>query len=118
MKRRCLDPKRNSYKSYGGRGIKVCDRWLKFDNFIDDMGERPDEMTLDRINNDGNYEPANCKWSTAFEQCNNKRNSRLIEFNNKTQALGKWCLELGLDYRLVSQRMGHGWSVERAFNTK
>jgi len=73
MKSRCNDPNNSSYKYYGGRGIKVCERWHKFENFYADMGERPKGMTLDRINNDGDYEPRNCKWATYKEQRANSR---------------------------------------------
>lgn len=75
MRRRCNDPKRHNYKYYGGRGIKVCDRWDKsFLNFLEDMGERPSSIhTIDRIDNTGNYEPSNCKWSSMQEQCLNRR---------------------------------------------
>lgn len=73
MKLRCLYPNHISYKNYGGRGIKICDRWLNFSNFLEDMGERPIGKTLDRMDNDGNYEPNNCKWSTKIEQQNNRR---------------------------------------------
>ena len=76
MKRRCYVEKAHNYKYYGGRGIKVCDRWLGddgFKNFLKDMGERPKGTTLDRINNNGNYEPINCKWSTISEQNKNRR---------------------------------------------
>ena len=69
---RCNNPKSTGYKYYGGRGIKVCDRWLIFENFHKDMGDRPDGMTIDRINNDGDYKPSNCRWITHKENCNNR----------------------------------------------
>lgn len=74
MKRRVLNKNSPDFPNWGGRGIKVCERWIKFENFLEDMGERPEGMTLDRIDNDGNYEPSNCKWSTRKEQNRNKRN--------------------------------------------
>ena len=73
MRNRCLNPNATSYKHYGGRGISLCERWLKFENFYADMGPRPLGLTLDRINVDGDYEPGNCRWATWIEQCRNKR---------------------------------------------
>lgn len=73
MKTRCLNPKHDQYPNYGGRGIKIHEPWLKFENFLEDMGERPYGKTLDRIDNNGNYEPSNCKWSTNKQQARNRR---------------------------------------------
>jgi hypothetical protein len=73
MLQRCLNPNHPSYDNYGGRGITVCEDWLSFENFYADMLDPPDGMSIDRINNDGNYEPGNCKWSTASEQARNQR---------------------------------------------
>lgn len=78
MKRRCNSPKCKGYCNYGGRGIKVCDSWDKFENFLHDMGERPsDKHQLDRVDNNGNYEPSNCKWVLPYENANNRRNTKL-----------------------------------------
>lgn len=81
IKQRCYNPKHNAYKNYGGRGITVCERWLNsFDNFLADMGEAPSKNhSIDRINNEGNYEPENCRWATAKQQANNKRCSRTLQ---------------------------------------
>lgn len=75
MKTRCTNPRADNYSYYGGRGISFCERWKSFENFLHDMGEVPDGLTLDRINNDGNYEPGNCRWATRKEQRHNRRDT-------------------------------------------
>lgn len=81
MKRRCLNPKANNYSDYGGRGISIPDKWLKFEGFYEDMGERPEGMSLERINNSVGYSKDNCRWATQKEQNNNKRPERLATNN-------------------------------------
>ncbi|RZJ90202.1 MAG: hypothetical protein EOO20_08845 [Chryseobacterium sp.] len=90
MKDRCYNPNKKEYFRYGGRGIKVCDRWLNnYDNFYSDMGKRPNKgLSIDRIDVDGNYEPSNCKWSTAKEQANNTRRNIAYKMKNKIGEYG------------------------------
>jgi hypothetical protein len=115
---RCFDPGHESYEDYGGRGIKVCDRWLEYENFVADMGQRPVGMTLDRENTDGNYEPGNCRWATNREQQTNKRNNVNLTFGGRTQTMVEWAEERGLDPGLLWQRIRKlRWPVEKALTT-
>ncbi len=116
IKGRCLNINDAAYNNYGGRGIKMCERWLEsFDNFYEDMGARPSkDYSIDRINNDGDYCPENCKWSTKLEQNNNKRNNIQLTFNGKTQNISQWATELNMNQLLIGKRLRRGWSVEDA----
>ena len=116
MKERCQKEYAPNYANYGGRGIKVCERWETFENFYQDMGEPIKGMSLDRIDNDGDYSPQNCKWSTAKEQTNNRRNNHPISFNGATHNLKEWATILGISHTQLSYRIAN-WSVEKAFTT-
>ena len=110
---RCNNPKSTFYSHYGERGIKVCSRWNVFENFYTDMGERPAGKSLDRIDNDKNYSPENCKWSTYREQNNNRRTNRMLTYQGKTQTLQQWSEELGLKYNTLQTRVQRGWPDHR-----
>lgn len=98
MRARCSNPKNTEYHNYGGRGIKVCERWDRsFENFLADMGECPPGLTIERNDNNGNYEPGNCRWATYREQGRNKRNNCHITFRGRTMILADWARELGVD---------------------
>lgn len=115
MKYRCLNKNCSKYPSYGGRGITVCERWMIFKNFYDDMGNRPSKHhSIDRINNDLGYSKKNCRWVINKKQANNTRRNHLITHNNKTQSLRLWMDELGLNYNTVKGRIRRGWSFEKA----
>jgi hypothetical protein len=111
MVHRCTISTRPDYHRYGGRGIKVCDRWMDFANFLADMGDPPPDMTLDRFPDvNGNYEPGNCRWATPKEQANNRRSNVYIEFNGKKQNIESWSIELGIPRKLIEGRIHAGVS--------
>jgi hypothetical protein len=113
MRDRCNNPNNPSYHNYGGRGIRVCERWNSFNDFLADMGERPDGYEIDRKNNDGNYEPSNCQWISRQRNLNNKRNNRLLELNGQTHTIAEWSRITGLSWLTIRQRLRYGWTVER-----
>jgi hypothetical protein len=114
MKDRCGNPKNARYIDYGARGIRVCERWLDFANFLADMGAKPDGKSLDRTNNDKGYEPGNCTWATNSQQLNNRRNNRFVELHGKRQTLTQWANEKGIKWYTMRERMRRGWTIERA----
>lgn len=118
MIQRCTDPSSPSFSDYGGRGIKVCDRWLVFENFCKDMDKRPKNSTLDRIDNDKGYSPENCRWATLKEQANNKRSNRYIVFNGEMRTLQNWRELTGIPRKVITNRLDNlGWDIERALST-
>lgn len=118
MIQRCTNPKRENYPRYGGAGITVSERWLKFANFIADMGERPKGTQLDRINNSGNYEPGNCRWATLVEQRLNSRQVNNYTHDGRTQCLAHWCIEFGIKYETAIGRLKRGASFIEAMTAK
>lgn len=121
MKNRCYSVTYRYYKRYGGRGIKVCDRWLGkdgFSNFLKDMGEKPSSKhSLDRIDNDGNYEPSNCRWSTQKAQVNNSSIPRMITIDGVEKTLGEWCKIYGTRPGMYFNRKREGWDDLLALST-
>lgn len=118
MKERCLNPKHDNYEYYGGKGIKICDRWLEsFENFRADMGEIPEGMTIERKDRDKDYCPENCIWATNIEQQNNRSNNLRLEYNGKTQTAAQWGRELGIPLLRISSRIRLGWTVQEALTT-
>ena len=119
MIKRCADPDDKHYHNYGGRGISVCRRWrASYRHFLADMGPRPSKgYSIERQDNDGNYEPGNCSWSTKREQDRNKRTNHWLTFNGQTLIITDWARLVGVRANVISARLKKGWSVERALTT-
>lgn len=109
MLERCRNPRASCYHRYGGRGIRVCDRWLEFKAFYEDMGDPPDGFSIDRIDNDGPYSPENCRWATDLEQAANKSTTKKVTRDGRTLTLREWCEELGLPVATIRRRVELGW---------
>ena len=118
MKKRCYVQNASGYARYGGRGIKVCNRWRdSFENFYEDMGPAPEGMSLDRIDGDGDYAPSNCRWATIKQQQRNTCTNRLISYKNKTLTLVEWSEITGLASETIAARIKRGWSTAKALET-
>lgn len=118
MRQRCTNPQVTKYGDYGGRGIRVCDRWQDFENFLADMGEPPPGMTLDRIDVNGDYEPANCRWANMKVQQNNRRNNHLLTFNGETHGVTEWERRTTISRHTLLARERLGWPVEEIFSKR
>ncbi len=114
MIRRCTKTAHHNFEGYGGRGITVCERWRDFVAFLEDMGERPDGLTLDRIDNNAGYSPENCRWATPKQQARNKRDKRLLTLNGETRSVTEWAEKLGVERDNLWSRLHIGWTVEEA----
>jgi len=116
--KRCTNPNSRYYARYGGRGITVCDRWrYDYTAFLADMGPRPSlDHSIDRKDNDGNYEPSNCRWATQREQVWNSNATHLITFNGETLSQSEWARRLGMSHTTVSRRLKSGWPIEKALS--
>lgn len=118
MKRRCLVERDKDYPRYGGRGITVCDRWRdSFVAFVEDMGVKPEGTSLDRIDNDGNYDPDNCRWAPVDVQNNNRRSNRPLTHQGRTQTLAQWARETGMSRATLANRIRNGWPLGDALST-
>lgn len=119
MLARCFNKNSPNYKNYGGRGITVCADWLKFENFISDMGNKPTvEHSIDRYPNvNGNYQPDNCRWATNAEQQRNRRSNVKFTYKGKTQCLTEWAEEYGMSRKTCTQRFNKGWPIDKILET-
>lgn len=119
MKNRCYQKKNNRYQYYGGKGIKVCDRWLNcFEKFYNDMGKCPDGYSIDRIDPNKDYSPENCRWADTYTQANNKTNCTFIEYNGEKKTITQWARAIGMNSEVLRRRIKqYHWSIEKAITT-
>lgn len=117
MLQRCENKNHTAWKRYGGRGIKVCERWHAFENFLADMGQRPEGATIERVENNGNYEPGNCCWATRSEQQNNRSTNRIVEVDGIKMTFAQAAKKFNIEYGTARSRLKSNWSVDTAFKT-
>ncbi len=118
MKQRCYNKSFQQYADYGGRGITVCERWMSFENFLEDMSKRPEGMSLDRIDNEKGYSKENCRWTTEYEQKRNTRRNHCITFNGETKCLQDWAESIGIKANTLINRLNRSkWPLEKALTT-
>lgn len=118
MKDRCSNSNHRNYACYGGKGIRVCERWMKFHNFLEDMGPKPSPLhTIDRIDSHGDYEPGNCRWADPITQGQNTSRVKNININGQVKCLAEWARHFNIKKATVKSRIKAGWSIESALNT-
>lgn len=117
MLRRCRNADSPDYSGYGGRGIFVCERWYKFENFLEDMGEKPDGLSIERTDNNSGYSLDNCVWASMTTQARNRRSTRNLTYRGETLCVAAWADRLGLKRDVLYVRLRRGWSIERTLST-
>ena len=118
MMQRCYNENAGNYHKYGALGIRVCKRWHVYENFLEDMGDRPAKHTLDRIKSSKNYSPSNCRWATVKKQNSNRPGyNRYLTFRGKTQTIAAWSREYSIKHTTLTHRLAINWSVARALTT-
>ncbi len=118
MEQRCRNPNSKHYDCYGGRGITLCDEWKEFKNFLRDMGEKPEGLSIERIDNSKGYCKENCCWATRTQQARNTRRNKFLTFNGQTKCLSEWASEIGIHRNGLGWRLKQGWSVERTLTER
>lgn len=108
---RCYNEKVSSYKDYGMKGIRVCERWKDYRNFLSDMGDRPEGMTIERVDFRADYSPDNCKWATRVEQANNKSNNVFLEYHGESRTIAEWSRHLGISYSKIYSMYRKGYTM-------
>jgi hypothetical protein len=114
MRERCLNPRSKNFPQYGGRGIRVCERWQDFENFLADMGEKPVGTSIDRVDMNGNYELSNCRWVTSKDQARNRRTNIRLSISGETLCVKEWSERGGISYGTILDRISAGWDHKRA----
>lgn len=110
---RCRNKNKKHYHRYGGRGIVVCGEWMDFGKFMSDMGPRPDGYSIERIDNNGDYTPENCRWASKKDQANNRSNNRILKYKGRSLTVSQWADEIGLSKMVLYQRLYRKWSIKR-----
>ena len=117
MKTRCFNSNHVYFNKYGGRGITVCNEWMLFENFFNDMGLAPPKHTLERIDNNKGYSKENCKWATRKEQAVNRSSTKFLTFDGQTKSISDWAREIGIRIDTLHYRISRGWNIEKALTT-
>lgn len=118
MIERCTTPSHHKWHRYGARGISVCERWMSYENFLLDMGPRHKGLTIDRKDNDGNYEPENCRWATQMQQGSNRSNNRIVALGGESLTISEAARRVGINLSTIRNRIRSGWTVDAALAKK